>query len=1056
MKVIHQIKVALLVGLMFPTLGFGQDTYYYYSNEKIYLNYDNDYLSINVSDTILLLNSFASDILSRSPFSKKNIRTYLTKPDSTPISSTNLKNYYAELELADHIKNNNQNYTTLINQLNLKAKVIKVSPCFKTIQSNKRLGLTNNFYVKLNDVSDDSLLYNYVQNLGLEVLGKDPYMPKWYVISTTKNNSKNALEFANDFYESNLFAAAEPEFAYHNLQGSSDPLYTNQWGLKNTGQNNGVTDVDINVEPAWGFTKGNNVKVAIYDHGFELNHPDLMNNIVGTGYDAHTFSPPAQLRGIHGTPCAGIVGATQNNNIGTSGVAPEAELVPISISVYHSDLPIQIAGGFNWARTNGVDVISNSWGGNPPSLTITDAITDAMTLGRNGKGCVIVFLSGNDNNTNIWYPGSALSDIIVVGAISPCGERKHPSSCDTQNKDLDPGDGSSWGSCYGSQLDVVAPGVDIATTDRLGNIGYNTTGDYIQDFSGTSAACPHVAGVAALILSVRPDLTVSEVRDIIEQTAKKVNPTTYTYGNHANRPNGTWNNEMGYGLVDAHAAVVRAINYSLYIKDNPNDTGGSYIGTSLYNGAASPDIWARNQNDGFINQNHEAVGSQTYSSTPPPTYVYVRVRNNGDSPTLGNGDDKVQLAWAASSLYYPNSIQGFQNIGTLNIPVLQPGQSTILEFTWNMSFTLYTQWAFSSPALLASIESPHDVSIIANPPYLPADLYNNNNIAMKHVSILGNGGTSGTVGSGGGVTGVPGHSTRTLIGNPNDAIETYDLVFKTPDNYQGNPITQEAEVKMVFDDTGWSIVQPQIGNRSDIQIIKDKEILIKGTDVAISNLSFPANTMLPLEVRFNFLSDELSDKNEFNYQIIQKYSASSTKLPNQPTGDIHFIVRKESRNPFDADAGNDKEITKGDSIDLSAYDIGELAIYNWYDDAGNLIYTGKDLAVSPEITEKYKLEVIALDGVKDYAEVEVKVKEYEILNMTPNPTSNQVTIDYKVTGASSAYLMVLTPFSSAFNYILDINSNNISLDLSGFQTGIYTVLLVCDGAVSDSKSLIKQ
>lgn len=88
----------------------------------------------------------------------------------------------------------------------------------------------------------------------------------------------------------------------------------------------------------------------------------------------------------------------------------------------------------------------------------------------------------------------------------------------------------------------------------------------------------------------------------------------------------------------------------------------------------------------------------------------------------------------------------------------------------------------------------------------------------------------------------------------------------------------------------------------------------------------------------------------------------------------------------------------------------------------SLIYTGKDFTVSPEITKQYKLEVIATaDGLKDYDEVNVKVKEHEILSMSPNPASNNFTINYKATNASSGYFMISQPYGTSNNYIFDVN-----------------------------------
>ena len=158
-----------------------------------------------------------------------------------------------------------------------------------------------------------------------------------------------------------------------------------------------------------------------------------------------------------------------------------------------------------------------------------------------------------------------------------------------------------------------------------------------------------------------------------------------------------------------------------------------------------------------------------------------------------------------------------------------------------------------------------------------------------------------------------------------------------------------------------------------------------------------------------------------------------------------------------ANAGADKTISEGQSADLNASDIGEAAIYNWYDMEGNLIYTGMDMTVSPEITKQYKLEVIATaDGLKDYDEVQVQVKEHDILNMSPNPASNNVTINYKTTNATSGYFMITQPYGTSSNYIFDVNLTSRSIDLSAYAPGIYTVIMVVNGIVADAKSLVVQ
>lgn len=391
-----------------------------------------------------------------------------------------------------------------------------------------------------------------------------------YLLSSSIYNTQEIFNIVNILQKDNNIIFAEPNFIRLLNPNTSDPYFSSQWAIK---QNNGI---DLKIEKAWNITRGEGVRVAVLDEGVDLNHTDLKANLL-LGYDAtgnnSKGAPNYHTDDAHGTSCAGII-AAEANNIGITGIAYDAKIFPIRIA-YSNGIPLGIRGrgwitsneiignAINWTWQKGADVLSNSWGGGSPSFIISEAINNALTKGRNGKGCVVVFATGN-YNTEVSYPANSNADIITVGAISPCGERKSPSSCDTEK----------WGSNYGRELDVMAPGVLIATTDLQGDNGYNpkvfihreaggtkltsdfSDKDYTNCFNGTSSACPHVAGVAALILSVNPDLTAKQVADIIEQTAQKVGG--YNYQNTYTRPNGTWNNEMGYGLVDAYKALQKA------------------------------------------------------------------------------------------------------------------------------------------------------------------------------------------------------------------------------------------------------------------------------------------------------------------------------------------------------------------------------------------------------------------------------------------------------------------------------------------------------------------
>lgn len=535
------------------------DYYYYYKGDKVYLQVDYSRVAISsTSDLTANTTKSASQFsgLKMSNSKKSQTKNSIVKSAGLNIRTAEVDEYFSEFEIANKLDNNA--YSELIQTLGKSSEIIKASPCF-TIQG-KNLGLSNNFYVKLRDIKDKSLLDDLAKEHSIVVLGYNEFMPLWFTLSCVKESSLNAIEAANLFYESQLFESAEPEFMYHELLSSNDQYFNNQWGLKNTGQYCNTSNIDIRAVNAWTKTVGSStIKVAVFDQGIKMDHPDLVNNIFGTGYDAETNTTPSVIRGSHGTPCAGIVAAQQNNSIGVSGVAPNVKLISVSLDLTFANTPQQLANGFNYAWQNGADVISNSWGGYSPSSIIENAITNALSFGRSGKGTIVVFASGNEDNTAIRYPGSSIPEILVVGAVSPSGKRKSlsPLSCD----------GEGWGGCFGTALDVAAPGVFIPTTTY--------TGGYTLTFNGTSSACPHVAGVAALVLSVNPNLTGQQVRNIIESTAQKIGG--YNYQTLAARPNGTWYQEMGYGLVNAEAAVNQAactVNLSnLTISSNRSETG---------------------------------------------------------------------------------------------------------------------------------------------------------------------------------------------------------------------------------------------------------------------------------------------------------------------------------------------------------------------------------------------------------------------------------------------------------------------------------------------------
>ncbi|MBX2892238.1 MAG: S8 family serine peptidase [Saprospiraceae bacterium] len=483
----------------------------------------------------------------------------------------------------------------LLSRLNDLQQLAYAAP-FLRYADGTRQGILHEINVGLRHSRDLEWLLEECATKDLEPPVRNEFDSLVYVVKVRDNKMGRALEVANA-----LFATGRPAFAEVNFllilkgYGTNDPFQIAQWSQDNEGRYwngsnwvyDGVEDSDMDVEPAWNITIGSaSVKVAVLDDGVNLNHPDLAANIL-SGHDATGLGGGGAPSGddAHGTACAGIIAAVANNNIGLAGNAFNCKIVPVRIAYtpagqnnWYTTATWQ-ANGINWAwQTGGASVLSNSWGGGSPSSFVQNAITSAVTNGRGGKGSPVLFAAGNDNQTPVSYP-SFYSNTISVGATSMCDERKSPSSCDGI---------TSWGSNYGTGLDVAAPGVWIVSTDIAGPAGYNS-GDYTISYGGTSAACPNAASVMALILSTNPELTQTQARAILEFTCDKVGG--YTYNNNVSgQPNGSWSSQLGYGRVNALSACIVATGYCPAFGNSTSDEWISSIQIGSFSKSSGDDL----------------------------------------------------------------------------------------------------------------------------------------------------------------------------------------------------------------------------------------------------------------------------------------------------------------------------------------------------------------------------------------------------------------------------------------------------------------------------------
>ena len=402
--------------------------------------------------------------------------------------------------------------------------------------------------LRLKKEQDIDILISYAEKYKLEIVKEESLMPLWYILAITQDCDKSTLECANKLWESGNFAASIPDFCSNDILCSNDPMFNLQWGLHNSN----YPGIDISACSAWNYSTGKNIKIAILDTGVDTAHIDLSPNISNLSYDTETHSSPSVLYGEHATHCAGIAAAVKDNGVQIAGVAPEATIVSISNRmIFSTNTPLKLAEGFIWAYQNDVDIISNSWHYPILHAAIDEAIHDAFKYGRHGKGCIVVFAAGNRGTGRVNYPANCNDTILAVGAIDSTGTRASFSS-------------------YGTSLDLVAPGDSILSTLPYDIVGYKR---------GTSMACPHVAGVAALVLERNSELTVNQVNSIINSSAKKLSGVFFD----TTKPDGLWNIEYGYGLVDAYNSVINTPT-TVYIQ-NDTITGTRFISAdSIYVG----------------------------------------------------------------------------------------------------------------------------------------------------------------------------------------------------------------------------------------------------------------------------------------------------------------------------------------------------------------------------------------------------------------------------------------------------------------------------------------
>lgn len=345
----------------------------------------------------------------------------------------------------------------------------------------------------------------------------------------------------------------------------NDPLFANQWDFAA-----GTPGISMNA--SWDVATGTGINVTVVDDGLETTHEDLTHAYAtGTNYhrnfnDGTNDPTPANVGQNHGTNCAGIIGATGFNNVGIVGVAPEAMLM--GLRILGGDLGDDgIGQAMSWQPEGLVThVSSNSWGPADDGMAqgrmgaLQAAGIEAASQYRGGLGTIFAVSAGNgrDSGDDASYDAFASSRYTIgVGAINRSGAQSSYSES-------------------GINVAIAAPGGEFKapdvtwTTNNSGdaalaslkskNDSVTAPVNYSDVFNGTSAAAPHVAGAAALLLQANPALGYRDVKEIFMRTATKdgLNGDAFL----DNKSGFTFSHSFGAGLLNVSAALDLAAGWT--------------------------------------------------------------------------------------------------------------------------------------------------------------------------------------------------------------------------------------------------------------------------------------------------------------------------------------------------------------------------------------------------------------------------------------------------------------------------------------------------------------
>jgi serine protease len=432
---------------------------------------------------------------------------------------------------------------------------------------------------------------------------------------------------------------AEPDRILRHTLTPNDPRYNEQWHYFEAAGG-------INAPLAWDKSTGTGVVVAVIDTGYRP-HADLAGAFLpgydfisdtfvandGNGRDTDASDPgdwinpgecgpgdPAAFEASswHGTHVSGTIAARTNNSLGVAGVAFNARIVPARVLGKCGGFTSDIADAIVWtsggtvsgvpANANPAKVLSISLGGSGACDTTTqNAINSARSRGAN-----VVVAAGNSNANSANFTPANCSGVVTVAAVGRNG-------------------GKASYSNFGATVEVAAPGGSGGANSVLSTLNAGSTSpgaDSYALYNGTSMATPHVSGVVALMLSVKPTLTPDQVTSILQSTARAF-PATCS--------------QCGAGIVNASAAVDAAIGGTTppppgtIAEVEPNDSRTASQLISVDNTTVNGTIGTTSDND-YYRLTLAAGGTLVATLTPNPTSDYDLYVYNSNGTLIGSSE----------------------------------------------------------------------------------------------------------------------------------------------------------------------------------------------------------------------------------------------------------------------------------------------------------------------------------------------------------------------------------------------------------------------------------